>query len=343
MDIGASEQRKLVREARSAFSRIGFSYVVATLLIIGMELSVSRWLSAIRPDGNITGNTSLVCNMLPRFLIVYPVVLLLISLNPKGTEIPKRRMKAWQIVVAFIMAYAVAMFVNVIANVGNLVFELLRDHSGQTTAAAESLLDLHPFWLVLFVCVGAPIYEELIFRKALIDRTVRYGEGISIVLSGVFFGLFHGNLPQAMFATVLGSFFAYIYIKTGEIRYTMLLHFMINSVSAVAMILLRMIMDGMHDFVVDAAWVYHDFEKFMKALIQVTGSSIGLLVWLCLVFVLVVAGIVLWIINGKKLLAHPVSSSVLPKGKRFSTAFLNVGVLAFVVIWLVIIGSSLFA
>jgi len=48
----------------------------------------------------------------------------------------------------------------------------------------------------LLVSIGAPVCEELIFRKMLVTRALKYGEGVAILLSGLVFGLFHGDLNQ---------------------------------------------------------------------------------------------------------------------------------------------------
>ena len=81
---------------------------------------------------------------------------------------------------------------------------------------------------LLLMVIMAPIFEEIIFRKLLIDRTIKYGKGVSILLSALIFGLFHGNLNQFFYAFLIGGFFAYVYIKTGKIIYTILLHLTVN-------------------------------------------------------------------------------------------------------------------
>ena len=52
----------------------------------------------------------------------------------------------------------------------------------------------------LYMVICAPILEEYIFRKLIVDRTVKYGQGVAVVLSGLMFGLFHGNLNQFAYA-----------------------------------------------------------------------------------------------------------------------------------------------
>ena len=80
--------------------------------------------------------------------------------------------------------------------------------------------------------IGAPIIEEFIFRKLLIDKIVPHGEGIAIITSAMLFGLMHGNFGQFFLAFFLGLLFALIYVKTRNIKYTMGLHFMINTVAS---------------------------------------------------------------------------------------------------------------
>ena len=86
---------------------------------------------------------------------------------------------------------------------------------------------------LIIITTIAPIFEELIFRKLLIDRTIKYGGTISVLLSGLLFAFFHGNLNQFFYAFLLGGFFAIIYIKTGQIKYTIGLHMIINFIGSV--------------------------------------------------------------------------------------------------------------
>ena len=89
------------------------------------------------------------------------------------------------------------------------------------------------FLRVLAVGIGAPIFEELVFRKLIVDRLIKYGEFIAIFTSGLTFGLFHGNFQQFFFAFALGALFAFIYARTGRIRYTIGLHMTINMTTSV--------------------------------------------------------------------------------------------------------------
>ncbi len=85
---------------------------------------------------------------------------------------------------------------------------------------------------LLYASVAAPIVEELIFRKLLLNKLRRYGDVPAILMCGIAFGLFHMNLAQFFYATALGMIFSYITIRTNTIRYSILLHIMINFIGA---------------------------------------------------------------------------------------------------------------
>lgn len=59
--------------------------------------------------------------------------------------------------------------------------------------------------LALISIIG-PIFEEILFRKILIDKTIKYGARISIIISALLFGLFHGNVNQFFYAFLMGGF-----------------------------------------------------------------------------------------------------------------------------------------
>ena len=86
-----------------------------------------------------------------------------------------------------------------------------------------------PLWaILLFLVILAPIFEEIFFRRVVIDRLRRYGDVPAIIFSGLAFGLIHGNFSQFFYATFLGMFFGAIYIHTGKLRHTIFLHMVVN-------------------------------------------------------------------------------------------------------------------
>jgi hypothetical protein len=81
---------------------------------------------------------------------------------------------------------------------------------------------------VIFGVIMAPILEEIFFRKILCTKLLPLGEGYAILLSAAVFGLIHGNLYQFAYAFLVGLLFAFIYVKTGKLRYGIFFHMIIN-------------------------------------------------------------------------------------------------------------------
>ena len=92
--------------------------------------------------------------------------------------------------------------------------------------------------ILYFVCIAVipAIFEELLFRKMLIDYSRKIGNGFAIIVSALIFGIIHLNLSQTIFAFLLGLLFAIIYTKTGSIKTTMLIHFINNGFAAITVI-----------------------------------------------------------------------------------------------------------
>jgi len=81
----------------------------------------------------------------------------------------------------------------------------------------------------IFVCIAAPIGEELLFRGAILKSLLPYGSRFAIIISAVLFGLVHGNFEQIPFALFVGLIFGYIAVKTDSLFYAITLHIFNNS------------------------------------------------------------------------------------------------------------------
>ena len=91
-------------------------------------------------------------------------------------------------------------------------------------------INVLPAWATLFiVAVWAPLAEEIVFR-AMIFRTLRKGCALwpAAVLSGIAFGVYHMNLIQGVYASLLGILLAYIYEKTNSLLGVYLFHLSFN-------------------------------------------------------------------------------------------------------------------
>ena len=161
-------------------------------------------------------------------LFTLPVMLLLTRRLPtKKSEKGRLSLGGFFALVAIcyacmIVGNLVGMGINSILspNSVNLIGEL-------ATAAGASVE------MVIAFAVLAPVFEELVFRKVLVDHVLPFGEWPAILFSGLCFGLYHGNLSQFFYTGLLGMMLAYIYIRTGNILYTIGLHACLNFLGGV--------------------------------------------------------------------------------------------------------------
>ena len=169
-------------------------------------------------------------------------------------------------------------------------------------------------------------------------RTLKYGEGVSILLSGLAFGLFHGNFNQFAYAFGIGVFFAYVFVKTGNVKITIALHACMNGFTSVVLTNLIQALDlqRLVELAQNGLNNLQDSEAF-EAYVQFVTDNAGLIVaiGLCILFEygFALLGIILLIVNRKRF--HVSAGEVtIPKGKRFFIIFCNIGMIAFFAVWI---------
>lgn len=85
---------------------------------------------------------------------------------------------------------------------------------------------------ILATVIGAPIVEEIIFRGVIYKRIKWVSNStVAIFLSALFFGVFHMNVVQGIYAFILGAVLAYVYEKYKSIIAPILLHLVANLTS----------------------------------------------------------------------------------------------------------------
>lgn len=120
-----------------------------------------------------------------------------------------------------------------------LGLEPLFNQSGSslTDTLEDTTVDLATsFWGVLYIVILGPIFEELVFRGAVMRKLERYGANFAIVISALLFGLYHIILFQAAFAFLIGLVLAYT-AGRFSLKWSILLH-MINNGLAVLTVFL---------------------------------------------------------------------------------------------------------
>ena len=212
---------------------IGIAYAIFSIVIACVQLLVSVGVGTLFP-GFVQSNSvifSLMLVMISVDMIGFPLIFGLTGKIP-ARDIPKTKIGFFGFIPYIFMTFAILVPGMI---VGTMVHRLITLPFGGdgSNVVAELLVGSNPIPRIIVIGILAPIFEELIFRKLLIDRLSRYGSFIAIIVSGLFFGLFHGNFSQFFFATGIGFLFAFLYSKTGKIHLTIILHMIVNMYTSV--------------------------------------------------------------------------------------------------------------
>ncbi|WP_195262451.1 type II CAAX endopeptidase family protein [Clostridium sp. 1001275B_160808_H3] len=100
------------------------------------------------------------------------------------------------------------------------------------------------FIALLTVGIIAPFTEEFMFR-GVIFKTLNKNISIlwTIIIQALFFGIFHGNLIQGTYATLLGLVFGYITYKTKSLWPSIIMHMINNSIATLSPYILKNVPD----------------------------------------------------------------------------------------------------
>ncbi|MCR4928724.1 MAG: CPBP family intramembrane metalloprotease [Lachnospiraceae bacterium] len=217
---------------KKTMNSIGWKYGLMGVLYILVEVVLGRVLMHFLPESldKYQMYFTFAIMVFTVDIVCFPFVLLITHNMPKA-NIKKKNLGVGKFFLCVLMMYGLVLVGTII---GLTIHSILTIPFSQQAddGLVTMMLDSNFFIRVLVVGILAPIFEELIFRKVLIDHVAPKGELVAVLASGLMFGLFHGNFQQGFFAAFIGCLFAYIYLKTGKVIYTILLHMFLNTVTS---------------------------------------------------------------------------------------------------------------
>lgn len=297
------------------FSSIGIRMLISTAVILLLQIGTQSVALTLFPQWQDNFTLLLVVTMVPLYVLGFPFSFFMMR-NKDVSSIEKHTMTAGQLVVAFLMCFGIMIAGNLIGLGVTKGISLIKGAPVQN--ALLNVVTGGSLWVTaIFTVLCAPVFEEILFRKLICDKVIKYGEGCAVVLSGLIFGLFHMNFNQFFYAFFLGCFFAFVYVKTGNLKYTILLHMIINFFGSVlGGIILTL-----------------DQTKPYAIVISVLYS-------LC-VYGMAIAGIVLLVVKHHALTLAP-GEIVIEKGQRFRATILNTGMVLYCLVLLGIMLAQAF-
>lgn len=289
------------KEIKKHFSKLGMRLFVWEWLSLIIQVLVLLMAGSLFSAVLENESVSLLVVQLSTCFIAAPLMGWMLKKIP-ASEIPEHRMTGKELFMAFCVSYVLAVAGNAAGLTVTYGIGILKG-TPVSNVIVDLAVSIHPVVALVTMVILAPMAEEYMFRRLIVDRLIVFGEGTAIVFSGLLFGLTHGNLNQFAYAFLVGMFFAFIYIRTGKLWYPILLHMGINLMGTAA-----------------------SGESYLVVLLMVP---------------ILVCGIICAVRNRDKFRMNP-GEIVIPKGRRFSCTIWNVGMLLYILFLSLMMAAQIF-
>lgn len=285
-------------DSHTRANRLGFAYfaLLAAMLIVQYTaaFAVARFAPALAKTDGYTWLLSL----LPIYCVGLPLCLAVLRPCP-AEPAPARPMRRYFWWLALLISLGLMFFGNLIGNALMILISALRGVE-MVNPVQQVILDADPVWTAIATVIAAPLGEEFLFRRLIIDRTRRYGELPAVLLSAAMFGAFHLNLYQFFYAFLIGLVFGYVYVKTSRLRYTIALHAAVNFLGGViAPALLRAILPLLEQLTAGAS------AEALSAILANLPVLLAYLAYTALLFGCAIATVVIGIVAHRRLTFAP--------------------------------------
>ena len=337
--VDGEEERPPVRRKKNSdrrFYSISALALLISYVIVMIFREVIGYLAEQHPTGLLSGSgsTELLISSAVMYLIGMPLAYLILRILPKG-KIRKSRLTFGSFAAMLAVAFPAVFIGNMI---GNTLSALLT--SGNAENSVVTMVSRGSPLTVIVLTVAAPLFEELIFRKAMLDRLSVCGEKWALVFSALCFGLYHMNLFQFFYAFGIGIVFGYAYLRTGKIIYSILMHVVVNLFGGVIAPLAVSALDtegidSLRQLINANAPVPDELIR------QVLPGLVGFIMYNLVFYGLVAAGIIIFIFRFRRIrFRERPDKEKAPSGP--TAMLLNLGTVLFIVFSVLNTGKNLF-
>lgn len=303
---------KIKEENKKVFNRIGLAMLVSMILVNVIQIIFFDIIGKVNQDLLSASWINYIALAISYYLIGFPVFYFMIKGLPEGEKREYKKLGVWEIVKFCFISYSLMYIFNFLTNIFIILISIFK--GSEVVNPLQNIIEGSSLILTLiFVGILSPIIEEMMFRGIMLNKLKRYGDKVAIITTALLFGLFHANFSQFFYATVLGLIFAYVTLKTGTIKYSIILHIFVNTMGS-----------------------------FIIPLIIGDGSN--LVAYGCVLFLVLLISIVglVLLIKDRKNISLLDGEVKLEKGTAFKTIWINLGMVLFTVICLVSMIAVLF-
>lgn len=329
--MSAQEQK----QHKSFFSKISLAFLAYLVISQVVAILATYLLDSVNPELLNDGNIAMLLSSGVQYIIAFPIFVLLMKRLP--SQAPNKSKISIKEFIKLLSVSILVMYLGEYLSSAVLVF-IDEQLGAMPEDAVSSLLSSANIWLsVLVVGIIGPIVEELMFRKLVIDRLTPYGDVCCILFPSIIFGLIHGNLYQFFYAFFIGMILSFIYVKTGKIIYSILIHCFINLFCGVFMTYVMSLVDI--NKLYEALYSGELTEEFLVA----NQTAINLMSIYSTVFIaLLVMGFFNLNRNINKITLQK-GMVRFPKGTRAEIIFFNIGTISLITFCIILMAISTFS
>lgn len=292
---------------KQVYSRIGWFMCAMEAIVMFVAMLLSGAAAMFGREMIENMNVVLIINAVSQYVFAIPLFALCMSTLDGKAKKEKSSLGIGGMATAFIICFSLTNLTNFINVAFSLLFQAVTGHEMKSNI--DSLLSGVSILMVVTTVILAPVFEELVFRYLILNKLRRYGDKTAIIVTALLFGLFHMNFEQGIYAFAIGLVFGYVVCKTGRVINSMILHALINF-----------------------------FCGVLPLMIEKLHSPVAETIYMSGYFILILVGIVLLILNYKKVKLEPGIEYVQYPTESF---FVNPGMLVYVIVSVIIMICTL--
>ncbi|MDE6441140.1 MAG: CPBP family intramembrane metalloprotease [Clostridia bacterium] len=134
-------------------------------------------------------------------------------------------------IIAILLIYGLLFSLSWINDVSVKFFELFGYKPRESSSYIPDITDAKVIPAILVIAVLPALFEELLFRGALLNSCVEgVGTVRTVLIVGFCFALYHGSPEQTVYQFIAGCAFTFIAVRSGSIIPSVIMHFINNAI-----------------------------------------------------------------------------------------------------------------